>query len=131
MSERPISACHHVALCVNDAEAAKRFYADAIGLEEIPRPAAIDIPGAWYRIGASELHVFEAEGYAPPRSASFPPHLALRTDDPDASLERLRRADAKIDFGPARDDEGIWRVVLRDPTGNVVEITDAELGPAG
>lgn len=127
MAESPISACHHVAICVNDAEAAKRFYGESIGLEEIQRPSEITIAGAWYRLGSSELHVFESEGFQPPASASFPPHLALRSEDFQASVERLRSADVKIDFGPAQDDLGIWRVVVRDPTGNVVEVTDAPL----
>jgi glyoxylase I family protein len=130
MSSYSISACHHVAVCVNDAKAAERFYADALGLEEIPRPAEIKIAGAWYRLGSTELHVFESEGFTPPRSASFPPHLAIRTEDFDGSVERLRKADVKIDFGPAQDDHGVWRVVLRDPTGNVVEVTDAALTQA-
>lgn len=127
MTPHSISACHHVAICVNDAEAAKRFYTDAIGLEEIPRPPEIEIAGAWYRLGSTELHVFESEGFQPPRSASFPPHLAIRTEDFDASVERLRIAGTKIEFGPAQDEHGVWRVVLRDPTGNVVEVTDAAL----
>lgn len=128
MSQHPIAACHHVAICVADAEAAKRFYGEALGLEEIPRPPEVSVPGAWYRLGATELHVFQAEGYAPARTGSFPPHFALFTSDFDASVARLQAADAKLDFGPGTDAHGIRRVVLRDPTGNVVEITDAALG---
>ncbi|MCA9511834.1 MAG: VOC family protein [Myxococcota bacterium] len=126
----PIAACHHVAVCVGDAEAARRFYGGALGLEEIPRPPEVAVPGAWYRLGATELHVFEAKGYAPPRSPSFPPHFAVFTADFDASVERLRAAGARFDFGPGTDAHGIRRVVLRDPTGNVVEVTDAPLGEA-
>ena len=122
-----ISACHHVALCVADAEKARAFYGDALGLEEIPRPPEIDIPGAWYRVGVTELHVFQADGYEPPRSASFPPHFALRTEDFEGTVERMRAAGISFDFGPATGEDGIARVVTRDPTGNVVEVTDAPL----
>jgi catechol 2,3-dioxygenase-like lactoylglutathione lyase family enzyme len=122
-----LSACHHVALCVADAETARAFYGDALGLEEIPRPPEIEIPGAWYRVGATELHVFQADGYEPPRSASFPPHFALRSEDFEATVERMRSAGVHFDFGPGKGPDGIRRVVTRDPTGNVVEITDAPL----
>lgn len=122
-----ISACHHVALCVADAEAAKAFYGGALGLEEVPRPDGIDVPGAWYLAGPTELHVFESPGFEPPHSATFPPHLALRSEDFDGSVERLRAAEVSFDFGPAKGPDGILRVVMRDPTGNVVELTDAPL----
>jgi catechol 2,3-dioxygenase-like lactoylglutathione lyase family enzyme len=125
-----ISACHHVALCVADAAAAREFYANAIGLEEIPRPPEVSVAGAWYRVGATELHVFEAEGYEPPHSASFPPHLALRSEDFEATVERMRQAGVAFDFGPGKGPDGVLRAIARDPTGNVVEITDAPLHAA-
>jgi catechol 2,3-dioxygenase-like lactoylglutathione lyase family enzyme len=128
MTRHDISACHHVAICVADVEPALAFYGGALGLEEIPRPAEIEIGGAWYRVGPTELHVFHSEGYRPARSASFPPHLALRTEDFDATVERMRAAGVEFDFGPGKGPDGIARAIVRDPTGNVVEITDAALG---
>ena len=122
-----IAACHHVAICVADADAAKQFYGEALGLEEIPRPDAVTVPGAWYRVGVTELHVFQSDGFKPPHSASFPPHFALRSDDFDGSVERMQAAGIEFDFGPAKGPDGILRVVTRDPTGNVVEVTDAPL----
>jgi catechol 2,3-dioxygenase-like lactoylglutathione lyase family enzyme len=57
-----IDACHHIAVVVRDATEARAFYGDVLGLERLPRPAELDekFPGAWYKLGVSELHVFQA-----------------------------------------------------------------------
>ena len=124
----PIDACHHVAIVVCDAAAARAFYGQLLGLEEVARPAdlADRIPGAWYRIGPLELHVFEQADYRPP-AAAIGPHIALHTPDFDATVERLRSRGCAFAFGPGRDADGTARAIVRDPTGNVVEITDAAL----
>jgi catechol 2,3-dioxygenase-like lactoylglutathione lyase family enzyme len=124
----PIDACHHVAIVVRDAAAARAFYGELLGLEEIERPADLvdRIPGAWYRLGTLELHVFEQPDYRPP-TAAIGPHIALHTADFDATVERLRGRGCAFAFGPGRDVGGVARAIVRDPTGNVVEITDAAL----
>jgi catechol 2,3-dioxygenase-like lactoylglutathione lyase family enzyme len=124
----PIDACHHVAVVVRDAAAARAFYGDLLGLEELERPAEIAerIAGAWYRIGASELHVFERADFEP-YAGPIGPHVALRAADFDATVARLREQGCSFVFGPDRDSAGVARVILRDPTGNTVEITDAPL----
>jgi catechol 2,3-dioxygenase-like lactoylglutathione lyase family enzyme len=124
----PIDACHHVAITVRDAAAARAFYGDLLGLEELERPAEVRerFVGAWYRIGSLELHVFEQPHFEPP-AVAIGPHIALRTSDFDGFVSRLRSRGCAFAFGPARDEGGIARAILRDPTGNVVEITDAAL----
>ena len=124
----PIDACHHVAVVVRDAAAARAFYGDLLGLEELERPAEIAerIAGAWYRIGGSELHVFERPDFEP-YAGPIGPHVALRAADFDATVARLREHGCQFVFGPDRDSTGVARVILRDPTGNTVEITDAPL----
>jgi len=124
----PIESFHHVAVAVTDAAAARAFYGETLGLEELERPAdvASRIPGAWYRIGALELHVFEQVDFEPSKVA-IGPHIALRTRDFDGTVARLRDRGCAFAFGPGRGPDGIARVILRDPTGNVVEITDAAL----
>jgi catechol 2,3-dioxygenase-like lactoylglutathione lyase family enzyme len=123
-----IDACHHVAVVVRNAGEARSFYGQVLGLEELERPAGIreKFPGAWYRIGASELHVFERKDYTPP-SGPIGPHVALHTADFDSTVEALRERGCAFAFGPDRGPDGIARVIVRDPTGNVVEITDAAL----
>ena len=124
----PIDACHHVAIVVRDAAAARAFYGDLLGLEELERPADVGarFAGAWYRLGAIELHVFEQPDYSPP-AAAIGPHIALHTAEFDDFVARLRQQGCAFAFGPGRDERGIARAILRDPAGNVVEITDAAL----
>src|SRR5262245_48178868 len=82
--KNPIDACHHVAIVVRDASAAREFYGDLLGLEELERPADVGqrFAGAWYRLGALELHVFEQPEFQPP-TAAIGPHIALHTVDFD------------------------------------------------
>ncbi|TMA36497.1 MAG: glyoxalase [Deltaproteobacteria bacterium] len=124
----PIDACHHVAIVVRDAAAAREFYGELLGLEELERPAEVGarFPGAWYRIGALELHVFEQAGFAP-LAARIGPHLALHTSNFDALVARLRDRGCAFAVDPGRGPDGVARAILRDPSGNVVEITDAAL----
>jgi catechol 2,3-dioxygenase-like lactoylglutathione lyase family enzyme len=123
-----IDACHHVAVVVRDAAAARAFYGDVLGLEELPRPPEVAgmFAGAWYRLGVSELHVFEQRDFTP-FAGAVGPHIALHTSDFDGTVERLRGRGCAFAFGPGRGPDGIARVIVRDPTGNVVEITDAAL----
>ena len=101
---KPIDACHHVAIVVRDAAAARAFYGELLGLEELERPADVarSFAGAWYRIGALELHVFEQPDFPPP-AAAIGPHIALHTSDFDGIVERLRARGCAFAFGPARD----------------------------
>ena len=124
----PIDACHHVAIVVRDAAAARAFYGDLLGLEELERPAEVGdrFAGAWYRLGAMELHVFEQPDFSPPVTA-IGPHIALHSADFERTVERLRERGCAFAFGPGRGPDGVARAILRDPTGNVVEITDAAL----
>jgi catechol 2,3-dioxygenase-like lactoylglutathione lyase family enzyme len=83
--------------------------------------------GAWYRLGVSELHVFERPDFEPFSGGAVGPHIALHTSDFEGTVERLRARGCAFAFGPGRGPDGIARVIVRDPTGNVVEITDAAL----
>ena len=68
---------------------ARAFYGGLLGLEEIPKPAALAARGGcWFRAGAQELHVGVEEPFAPARKA----HPGLVADDLDALAERLRDA---------------------------------------
>jgi glyoxylase I family protein len=125
-----IEGFHHVAVVVRDAEAARAFYGELLGLEEIERPADLAgrIPGAWFRLGTGELHIFEQRDYEVRAAGPIGPHFALHTGDFEATVDLLQRRGVEFAFGPMRDGEGVGRLILRDPTGNIVEITDARPG---
>ena len=96
-------------------EAARRFYTDVVGLEEIERPETMGGVGAWFRAGSQELHVSEHEPFAPATKA----HPAFEVDDLDELARRLTEAGADV-----RWDErlpGARRFYSFDPAGNRLE----------
>lgn len=117
---------HHVAVCAHDIEAARTFYTETLGLEELERPAevAAKFQSAWFLIGRTELHVVENRDFVPMKSP-LGPHVAVSTAAFEATVERIAATGATFGFGPGRGPDGVMRAVLSDPTGNVIEITDA------
>ena len=124
-----ITEAHHFAICVHDIATARHFYGDVLALDELERPPEIaaNFASAWYRLGRAELHVVENAEFQPLRSP-LGPHLAVATDDFEATVERISGTGAKFSFGPGEGPDGIRRAVITDPTGNVVEITAAQPG---
>ena len=54
-----VTQLHHVNVTI-PAEleaAAKNFYGSVLGLEQVPKPAGSRQSGAWYQIGATQLHL--------------------------------------------------------------------------
>ena len=68
-------------------EAARRFYGEVLGLEEIPMPPVLrGRASCWFRCGGQEIHVGIQEDFQPARKA----HPAFVSRDLDALRERLR-----------------------------------------
>lgn len=119
---------HHITQNITraNADAAKEFYRDGLGLAEIP--ALLDPEGkrlVWFRLGAQELHLAIQDQADPPSSR----HLALASDNLEACLERLKKCHAPIDRWEGGD---FWRVredgsrstFCYDPDGNRIELLD-------
>ncbi|HEY3757951.1 MAG TPA: VOC family protein [Opitutaceae bacterium] len=112
---------NHVAIAVSDVPRSVRFYRDALGLLEIPRPA-FNFPGAWFRVGSNqELHLIG--GHAGPVAAAKrgEGHFALRVPDLATAEQTLRARHAPFD-GPMRRPDGARQIFLADPDGNVIEL---------
>jgi len=111
-----LQGVHHVSLNVRDVEEALRFYIEALGLEEIPRPA-FPFPGAWLRSGGQEIHLIRQEDHRAPEGQ----HFAFRVDDVDAAAAALSARGVKV--GGPMDVPGAGRqAFLRDPSGNLIEL---------
>ncbi|MFC7621810.1 GNAT family N-acetyltransferase [Microlunatus sp. GCM10028923] len=109
---------HHVLLASPpDSEAASRaYYADLLGLTEIPKPPALAARGGcWFRGPGYELHLGIESEFRPARKA----HPAIRVPDLDALAERLAAAGHQVRI----DDElpGFRRFYADDPHGNRLE----------
>jgi catechol 2,3-dioxygenase-like lactoylglutathione lyase family enzyme len=114
-------ALHHVNVTVppETEAAAKDFYGRVLGLEEIYKPDASRSRGAWYRLGAVQLHLsVEA---AQPASRR---HVCYQVRDVEAAEHHFREAGVEI-LNDERPLPGVRRFFLRDPGGNRIEITES------
>jgi catechol 2,3-dioxygenase-like lactoylglutathione lyase family enzyme len=123
----------HGGLLVSDVERSLRFYVDALGLEEVPRPSTFDTPGAWLQVGEQQIHLIgETE---PGRARAMTPaydhaeivigygtHLALAVEDLDAALARAAAAGVHPPGEVFARGDGVKRVFLTDPDGHVIEL---------
>ncbi|HJQ25007.1 MAG TPA: VOC family protein [Blastocatellia bacterium] len=113
-------ALHHVNVTVPpDREAAaKEFYAHVLGLAEIYKPDASRSRGAWYQLGAVQLHL-SIEAAQPPSRR----HVCYQVRDVEAAERHFRAAGVEI-LDDERPLPGVRRFFLRDPGGNRIEITE-------
>jgi catechol 2,3-dioxygenase-like lactoylglutathione lyase family enzyme len=101
---------------------ARRFYGEALGLEEIPPPADLGhLSLVWFRAGEGghELHCFTEERLGPNSPAQ---HLCLQVDDIEAFKERV--AGHGVELEPADPIRQRPRCFVHDPFGNLVELTE-------
>ena len=116
-----IAEINHVTLIVDNLEEAARFYEEEMGLEPVPA-FVFDYPTAFFRItDTTQLHLSEWED-----SRSFRGHLCVRVDDFSELFYRMK-AQGRIDTAPwgkvRRLPDGAMQLFIRDPAGNLLEIT--------
>lgn len=120
-----ITRLHHAALCVTDITRSKRFYAEVLGLREVPRPD-FDFPGAWYQFDdGSQLHLIVHDRPLALRGTTEidtrDGHLALRVASYEATLAHLKRQG--VDHVAQWDNKTPWaQIYVTDPDGNIVEL---------
>ena len=115
-----VTALHHVNVTVSaDLEAAtKEFYGAVLGLKQVPKPAAARPTGAWYQIGANQLHLSVDDEERGPLSSR---HVCFKVSDLAETEQRFRDAGFEIIPDP-RPMPGAERFYVRDPGGNQLEI---------
>lgn len=102
---------------------ARAFYGDLLGLSEITPPASLQSLGVlWYQIGkGSELHIFVEEPLGQDRSGR---HFCLAVEDVEALRLRLIVAGIRVAADVPIPDRP--RYFVRDPFGNLIELTTIE-----
>ena len=118
-----VTALHHVNVTVSPEleQAAKEFYGTVLGLQQIPKPKTSRQSGAWYQIGPNQLHLsVENEDRGPLSSR----HVCFAVVDLKTAETRFREVGVEIIPDP-RPIEGTSRFYVRDPGGNMLEITQA------
>lgn len=119
----------HVQLAMPEGreEDARRFYADALGLREVPKPPHLARRGgAWFEggeAGALRVHLGVERDFRPARKA----HPAFVVRDLRGLAARLRAGG----FAVVADEplEGFDRLHVSDPFGNRIELMEPRRGP--
>jgi catechol 2,3-dioxygenase-like lactoylglutathione lyase family enzyme len=109
----------HVQLAIppGGEDAAREFYVGALGLTEVPKPAALAVRGgAWFEAGRVRIHVGREDAFVPARKA----HPALLV----AGLRRLV-AEAALDVRWDDEIPGVERCHVSDPFGNRIELIES------
>ena len=110
---------HHVQVgCPRGGEdAARAFYAGALGIPEVAKPPLLATRGGcWFRGEAVEVHVGVEEPFTPAAKA----HPGFLVDDVDAVAARVHTAGCPVSWDD--DFPGYRRFYTRDGNGNRVEI---------
>jgi catechol 2,3-dioxygenase-like lactoylglutathione lyase family enzyme len=113
---------HHVQVSCppGGEEAARAFYAAALGIPEVAKPPALAARGGcWFRGEAVEIHV----GVEQPFSQAAKAHPAFLVDDIDAVGTRLEKAGFPVTWDDAF--PGYRRFYTADGSGNRVEVLAA------
>ena len=110
---------HHVQVACppGGEDAARSFYADALGIPEVDKPPVLAARGGcWFRDDAVEVHVGVEDDFSRARKA----HPAFLVDDIDGRAQWV----AEHGFAVAWDDgfPGYRRFYTADGNGNRVEI---------
>ena len=97
---------------------ARRFFGDLLGLQEIEKPAPLQLRGGcWFRIGSRQLHIGVEEPFRPATKA-LPAFVA---SDIDFAFESLEQQGVRCVWDEAL--AGVRRFYANDPWGNRLEFT--------
>ncbi len=114
-----IQRLHHAQITIPRGEeaAARRFYCDLLGLQEIEKPDGLKGRGGfWVQVGDQQVHIGTEDGVD--RSLTKA-HLAYQVDDIRAWTAKITAAGIAI--GDSVPIPGHERFEIRDPFGNRIE----------
>jgi catechol 2,3-dioxygenase-like lactoylglutathione lyase family enzyme len=111
-----------VAAPVGSEDAARRFYGELLGLNELEKPASRrERGGVWFACGAHQLHIGVTPDFSPATKAH--PALRVALADLDRLAEQLTAAGVEVQWDDAV--PGVRRFYGADPWGNRIELIGA------
>ncbi|MCX4396145.1 glyoxalase [Streptomyces sp. NBC_00053] len=116
-----IAAVDHVQLAApaGSEDALRDYYADTLGMTEIPKPPALAARGGcWFQAGPVQLHLGIEQDFRPAKKA----HPGLRVTDIEAYAARLEARGAEVRWDG--DLPGHRRFYSHDPVGNRLEFLE-------
>jgi len=122
MTGRPgLVGIHHIQVAAprGSEDVLRRFYGDALGMTEVPKPPdLVGRGGVWFRAGGVELHLGVEDDFRPAGKA----HPGLLVADLPAYVERLAARGVPVAWDDAF--PGYRRCYLHDPHGNRLELLE-------
>jgi methylmalonyl-CoA/ethylmalonyl-CoA epimerase len=124
-----IAGYSHVAVMVDDLDAALAFYRDTLGFTLLPRPDfGPGTDGAWLQLGTAQVHLGVVEEMG--ARTGFP-HMAMHVPARswDETMRELEGRGVPFLLAPgSREDFGVTvhAAFIQDPAGNVIELTDVD-----
>jgi hypothetical protein len=117
-----ILAIEHVQLAMppNEEASARAFYQGFLGLDEVPKPAPLNVRGGlWFERGKVKIHLGVEVGFQASRKA----HVGFLVARLQPLIDELRRRGQEV----ALDEEleGFKRIYVFDPFGNRLELMEA------
>lgn len=103
-------------IITSDPGVAKRFYQDLLGLDLLMELGWIATYGSQQMMSVQVSFMAEGGSGAPV------PDLSIEVDDLDDALRRMKKANVRIEYGPAEEPWGVRRFLVRDPFGKLVNI---------
>ncbi|RXS83827.1 glyoxalase [Streptomyces sp. TM32] len=118
-----ITGLDHIQLAAppGSEDALRAYYADLLGMTEVPKPPALaGRGGCWFEAGTARLHLGIEPDFRPARKA----HPGIRVQGIDAFAARLAAAGAAVTW----DDDlpGHRRFYSVDPAGNRLEFLEPQ-----
>ena len=111
----------HAAILVSDLEKAEQFYGQVLGLAKVDR--TLKFPGAWYQLGAVQLHLIVGSALAPdqpkPEKWGRDRHLAFAVADLQTAKAELLAQGCPVQMSAS----GRLALFTQDPDGNVIELS--------
>lgn len=120
---------HHVQISMprGGEDEARRFYGDALGLQEVQKPPSLaGRGGCWFRahdgdIVTAEIHLGVEEPFRPAGKA-HPGLLCGSLEELDATAQRIERGGYELSWVERDTFEGYFRFHARDGFGNRIEV---------
>jgi catechol 2,3-dioxygenase-like lactoylglutathione lyase family enzyme len=103
-------------LAAPDPSAAQHFYGELLGLELLMDHGWIATYGSSQRMTV-QVSVASEGG-----SGTAVPDLSIEVDDLEQALDRMKRANIPIEYGPVDEPWGVRRFYVRDPFGKLVNV---------
>ena len=129
MSSAPlirVKSLDHVTIVVKRLAATRKFYVDALGMDEVARPN-FPCAGQWFKAGATLIHtILEFEGSGRAGSAacanSRGHHFAFLVDDCYAASQRIAELGIAFVSPPKKRPDGAIQLFVNDPDGHLIEL---------